>query len=241
MIQQDNFEKIAGLLQFPEGSDVFYHIELIGRKKDNPKLDASQKSFGSYFVTSLEMFNAIKNEIISKCVAKKCRAYINLNPKSRKAVGFALMHKLMTMAETNNFMNLFSTMASAAGTVNGVKDMRTFVIDIDNCNNEYFDAVLEVEEIVRSCRRSDMTDDPVIESLKTVSGFHVITKPFDIADFNKKKYKLEHCTAEAKTNSPTLLFVRIKEKDDEDWERILDSNNDPDGRLCPMHVGSDWD
>lgn len=209
MKHQDNFNTIRDLLSFPDTKDIFFHIELIGRKKDNPDLTESQKSFGSYFVTSLAMFDAIKDEIVRKCVDKKCRAYINLNPKSKKAVGFTLMHKLMTMAENDDFTNLFSLMTSAAGTVNGVKDHRTFIIDIDDCDNTSFAALDEVKSIINDCRRADMTVNPYVGFVKTASGFHMITTPFDVSDFNKKKSVLKHCTAEVKTNSPTLLFVSI--------------------------------
>ncbi len=209
MKHQDNFNTIRSLLSFPDTKDIFFHIELIGRKKDNPELTESQKSYGSYFVTSLAMFDAIKDEIVRKCVDKKCRAYINLNPKSKKAVGFTLMHKLMTMAENDDFTNLFSLMTSAAGTVNGVKGSRTFIIDVDDCDNSVTNAVDEVKDIIDKCKRPDMAVSPYVGFVKTASGFHVITTPFDVSDFNKRKSGLKSCTAEVKTNSPTLLFVSI--------------------------------
>lgn len=52
-------------------------------------------------------------------------------------------------------------------------------------------------------------DDRKQRATLYVQGLPDDTPIVDISDFNKKKAALMHCTAEVKTNSPTLLFVDI--------------------------------
>lgn len=74
----DNFEKIRDMLEFT--NDSVYHIILMKRRKDGHRKSASV--IKSYYVTTLEYFDKIRQEIIDKCNTYDCRAYINLNRKS---------------------------------------------------------------------------------------------------------------------------------------------------------------
>ena len=68
--------------------DIFYNVELIGRKKDNALVDGKVKS---YTIDTICDFDKYKQEIITICDALKVRAYISVNYKSHRQVALNVM------------------------------------------------------------------------------------------------------------------------------------------------------
>lgn len=216
----NNHALIGTLLRFAPDKSLYYHIELIGRKKDGIDLDKSQRHYGDYFVTSEEMYSRIFDELVTRCDLLGCRAYINLNPKSKKRTAIVTMQKLLTMVENDDYSRLFAVLTSAAGSTSGLPEQKTFVVDVDLLpvtdmeNKPHLHERLaraEVDDVIAHCKNAPTTrPERILAQIPTLHGFHLITQPFDISDFNSHKDRLHVCTAEVKTNSPTLLYANVE-------------------------------
>lgn len=196
----DNFEQIKSLLEFTSDDD-YYFVEIIQRKKDFP-FDTdmpSQWCIKSYAVTSTEKFDKLKQQIEMLCDYYHARAYINLNKKSKKKTTVILMKECLSMIENENCNSLFSKLDSAAGQCSGEKSTRTFLLDVDTKDKGI---VNYLEDVIKAC------NGEVKAILPTVNGYHVISSPFNVQDFNKLLDLNEKTKSilEIKHNSPTLLY-----------------------------------
>ena len=89
----NNFEQIKNLLHF-ENEDIFYHLQILKRKKENPEIGRNSYLIKTYYVTSNEYLDKVKDEIINLCDFNKARAYINLNPRSFEKTAFNTLKKI---------------------------------------------------------------------------------------------------------------------------------------------------
>ena len=205
----DNFSLLQSKLIFLSDDD-FYHIEVIGRKKDGSTCN-SQQHYGSWFLTSQKMLQSIQDDVKQLCISRRARAYINLNPKSKKQLTLQLMQKCLDFIKCDSFNGIFSALDSAAGTLNGPRSRKTFIVDVDIDQVRPWsgeDTFAEVASMISECRHGEDWQDPFL--VPTLNGLHVISSPFDVKQFNEKKLALpEWVHAEVKTNSPTLLFVEL--------------------------------
>ena len=76
----DNIKTIKSLLKFREG--IFYYIQVIQRKKENPELDRSDIKRYQCFVTSMKDLDLHLPTVIKTCKDYNARAYISLIPRS---------------------------------------------------------------------------------------------------------------------------------------------------------------
>lgn len=196
-VKVDNFDRIRPMLEFDDAH--YYHIELIVRKKDFPEglCQDDHKVAGSYYVSSMAHFNAIEEEIKTLCRMYNARAYINLNRKSLKQTSIILMHELLKMMENDEYRRLFSKLNSAAGLCKGDKDTRTFLVDVDTADDAAF---LDVLDAVIECGGEQVAVLPTPSG-----GTHVITTPFDVAEFGDITARLKD-VVEIKHNCPTVLY-----------------------------------
>jgi len=200
MKEIDNFNQIKEILDF-SSDDGYYFLELIKRRKDFPA-DADVKDHEvlyKYFISSKEKLEKIETEVKTLCDLLNLRAYINLNRKSKKKTTMLLMKECLSMIENDDYHKLKSRVDSAAGQCNGDKATRTFLIDVDTKNPTTLEIVISSIENV----------DPNVKHfiLPTVNGYHIISTPFNVQEFNKL-VKDENVTI--KHNSPTLLYYKEK-------------------------------
>jgi hypothetical protein len=76
----NNIEIIKSLLKFREG--IFYYVQVIQRKKENPDLPKSDLKRYQCFITSMEDLDIHLPRIIKVCCDYNARAYISLIPRS---------------------------------------------------------------------------------------------------------------------------------------------------------------
>ena len=90
----DNFDMVARMMKYDD-DDLFYFIEIIQRKKDNLNMHFSRSGLDNfhnknyiktYTVANPQELMNVKNEIVSLCEKYNARAYISINPRSRKRV-----------------------------------------------------------------------------------------------------------------------------------------------------------
>ncbi len=195
----DNFKTAAEVMRF-DSPDDFYQVEIIQRKKDlKRKADlvcgSNEHTLYSYIVSSLEMFERLKKEIVALCDLLHARAYINLNRKSKKKTAMILMKEILTMVENDNYNQLGSRLQSSASQCSPTQGAKRFMLDIDSDFQ-----VDEIKKVVESL-------GAVIDGqFKTPHGWHLLTTPFNTVSFWDSTKKL---AVEVKHNSPVLLYYSI--------------------------------
>lgn len=189
----DNFEQIKSYLDF-ESSDVFYYVQIIKRKKENPVLKVNNYMIKSYTIKSIDYLDLKKEEIITLCKLHNARAYINLNKRSFEKCAYHSMKKLTDVILAKSFVSAKKVFDSVASSHSSDKEKK-WLIDVDDMD---FPSPLMMTHIDHNCKPYG---NKIMGVIRTVNGCHLITKPFNIVQFREK-----YPDVEVKKNSPTLLF-----------------------------------
>lgn len=219
----DNFCQISKLLHFENPGDCYW-IQLLRRSNDdpsgfgktNPKYHgkASKRTIASYFITSVNNFESLKEDIVKICDALNCRAYILLDKRNFEKMTKLMLVNISEKIASNCFCSPAKIAFSTAGIENSAKE-KTWIVDIDK---EYVPYVDGIKAAI--CNSSEFSE-PIIAEIKTKNGCHLITKKF-----NKKRFSECWVTyhdnranfgytvgdiplnpPEIKSNSPTILYV----------------------------------
>ena len=189
----DNFEQIKSYLDF-ESSDIFYYVQIIKRRKENPDLKVNNYMIKSYTIKSIDYLDLKKEEIITLCKLHNARAYINLNKRSFEKCAYHSMKKLTDVILAKSFVSAKKVFDSVASSHSSDKEKK-WLIDVDDMD---FPSPLMMAHIEHKCKPYG---DKIVGVIRTVNGCHLITKPFNIVQFREK-----YPDVEVKKNSPTLLF-----------------------------------
>lgn len=199
----DNFELIKPLLTFPS-DDIYYHLQILRRGKDHPELPAANKMIKAYFICSLEGLDAVEEEVKKLTEFFEARAYINLTPKSLYKTALLNMKYLTQRIYEGDVKKIWKAWNTCAGEIKGMESR--FVVDVDDCSSE--DDLDEIEDFIDTLGpritingEKDITPSHIIAEIPTVSGFHIITRPFDVQAF-RNRYK----DIDIHKNNPTLLY-----------------------------------
>lgn len=200
----DNFKLIKSLLNFPN-DDIYYHLQIIRRGKDHPELPAANRVIKPYFICSLESLDYIEDEIKKLCELFGARAYINLTPKSIKKTTMLQLKYLAQRAYEGDFKKIWKSWNTCAGGIKGEEPR--WIVDIDS--KDKFE-ILEVKRFINSLSAKilPMLDtipptnkELVLAEIPTKNGIHLITKPFNLYQFEKVYPKID-----VHKNNPTLLY-----------------------------------
>ena len=164
----NNVEKIAELLKFDESGDIFYFLQVIKRKKDNPDLKGDIKICSKY-VRSLDYFYfLLNNEIIPICELLHARCYISLIPRSIKKLGKLELSIIAERVCTENYARYLDIRDSCALNPKviqwkGIIPKSRYMLDIDR--KQDLDIIL-----------SKLTEKKIIPEtiIETVLGYHII-------------------------------------------------------------------
>lgn len=206
----DNFELIRPLLTFHAPDDSFYLLQIIQRKKEHPEFtNTRQRAIETYYITSLEKLDYLKERIVNICNSEVARAYINLNEKSIKKTVLATMRQYMDRIETDQFHRAyhdFTSCAASSGTIKG--GAKRYVLDLDEAEmppcvqDKSFDGY--VEDVCRAIEGCDPVGSPkIIAKIPTLHGLHVITSPFNVQQMTGTSLLTKD---DIKKNNPTLLY-----------------------------------
>ena len=189
----DNFELIKPLLIFPN-DDIYYHLQILRRGKDHPNLPAANRVIKAYFINQLESIDYLKDEIIGLCDYFGARAYINLAPKSVRMTAALQMKYIAQRMYEGDFKKIWKAWNTCAGEIKGEEPR--WVVDIDEkiMWGEIMDFIDTLEPYSK--------DTKFITNIPTKSGWHLITTPFNIAEF-KKVYP----DIDVHKNNPTILYI----------------------------------
>ena len=188
----DNFEIIKPFLEFPN-DDVYYHLQILRRGKDHPDMSAANRVIKAYFINQLESIDYLKDEIIGLCEYFGARAYINLAPKSVKKTAALQMKYLAQRIYEGDFKKIWKAWNTCAGEIKGIESR--WVVDIDD--KIIWSGIMDFIDTLEPYSK----DTKFITNIPTKSGWHLITTPFNIAEF-KKVYP----DIDVHKNNPTLLY-----------------------------------
>ena len=211
----DNFDIIKPLLKFNDHQD-FYFLQILLRKKDGNEVpagsDNQRRLVRDYHITSPEMLDEIKEDVIQRCNETNARAYLRLNKRNYKTIAMAYAQETLEKARKGEqFGNTYNEINSVIGRFpEGHKEDKTWLVDIDD-NGPDSGVVSAVKSIIARCEPKDDDDNKkVISVIPTRSGTHLITKPFNLQKFNQlKKEELSGVESEIAVlyDNPTILYA----------------------------------
>ena len=191
----DNFNLIKTLLEFPN-DDIYYHLQIIRRGKDNPDMSGANRVIKSYFICSLESLDKNEQEIKDLCKLFNARAYINPTQKSLRKTTLLQIKYLSERAYMGDFKKIWKSWNSCAGEVKGEKPR--WIVDCDDVTD-----VEMINTIDYFITTLDPVGDKTIAIVPTKYGYHLITTPFNVQKF--KDTYIGKCI-DVHKNNPTLLY-----------------------------------
>lgn len=225
----NNFDQIGKLLKFPkDNEDIFYHLQIIRRGKDHPELAAANRTIMTYYLTRETSLDYYRDEIIKLCEIFGARAYINLNPKSMYQVALNTISQMATRIAMKDLNKIYKTWNSVTGALKPPRNLAKWIIDVDNpseldknVEEEMVDIWLQtlkkhhhnlnfiqlengmpVNEITKEDVAAHI-DQFIHAKIPTKHGYHLITSPFDLQEFQKRfDNKID-----VHKNNPTILYI----------------------------------
>jgi uncharacterized protein YsxB (DUF464 family) len=192
----NNLELVKPLLNFENEGD-FYMLYIFKRKKDQPEGERdnhqSVRTIRSYCIKSIEQLEKKYDEIIMMCEMFKARAYIHVQKQNHKDVSLNMMVALAQRIQDGNHeqQNLFDSVVGQLKTLE-----KRWIVDIDTTD---YHAVTEISQFINYLR----PEGPKVEMvIPTKNGYHLITKRFDVMEFNK-----QYPDIDIQKKNPTLLYL----------------------------------
>ena len=198
----DNIEQIKRLLNFTDEGD-FYMLYVLKRKKDQPEGEKdnhqSVRTIKSYCVNSVEYLEKRYDEIKQLCEMFKARAYIHVQKQNHKDVSLNMMVALAQRIQDGNHkqQGLFDSVVGQLKT-----HEKRWIVDIDTKSLSVRNRIINIIENIKPIG----VDSKIEEIIQTKNGVHLITKKFDILEFNKKMEVGNKTMPDIQKKNPTLLY-----------------------------------
>lgn len=197
----NNFEIIKSFLDF-SNPDTYYFLQLLQRRKDNPDLNKDMHIIDDIFIYNMEQYERMESEIIATCKLHNARAYFRLNKRSLKKSAMQLLKKVTTMIIDENYKSVKNAYSSVSGEFSSDEDKK-WIVDIDDVN---LDGGFGYNHESMLCTLRNLQietgREPMLTVIKTKSGAHIITRPFNVNEF-KKLYP----NIDIHKDNPTILYV----------------------------------
>lgn len=191
----NNLNIIKPLLNFTDEGD-FYMLYILKRKKDQPKDERdnhqSSRTIKTYCIDSLDYLESKYEEIIQLSELFKARVYIHIQKQNHKDVALDMMMLLAERIKNgqHNQNNLFESV------VGKVKRMENrWIVDIDDKDEK------ELAKTIAILDETRPEGNKVEAVIPTKSGYHLITKRFDVDMFRKSYPQVD-----IQKKNPTLLY-----------------------------------
>jgi hypothetical protein len=200
----DNINTIKRLLNFENEGD-FYMLYVFKRKKDQPEGERdnhqSVRTIKTYCVDSVEYLEKRYDEIKQLCEMFKARAYIHVQKQNHKDVSLNMMVALAQRIQDGNLkqQHLFDSVVGQLKT-----HEKRWIIDIDDVSMDSFahaEYYTSMREYINELQE-EAGKDKSMTFVKTKSGFHIITQPF-----NTMKFKERYPDVDVQKKNPTLLYL----------------------------------
>jgi hypothetical protein len=200
----DNINTIKRLLNFENEGD-FYMLYVFKRKKDQPEGERdnhqSVRTIKTYCVDSIEYLEKRYDEIKQLCEMFKARAYIHVQKQNHKDVSLNMMVALAQRIQDGNLkqQHLFDSVVGQLKT-----HEKRWIIDIDDVSMDSFahaEYYTSMREYINELQE-DAGKDKSMTFIKTKSGFHIITQPFNVM-----KFKERYPDVDIQKKNPSLLYL----------------------------------
>ena len=191
----NTLELIKPLLNFDNEGD-FYMLYVFKRKKDQTTDKANHQSvrtIKTYCVNSIEYLEKRYDEIIQLCEMFKARAYIHIQKQNHKDVALEMIPQIVKRIQSGqiNQQHVFDSVVGQLKTYE-----KRWIVDIDVKDRGFVD---EVWQYINSIRPEG---SKIEVAIPTKSGYHLITKRFDVMEFQKRYPDID-----IQRKNPTLLFL----------------------------------
>ncbi len=200
----DNIKIIKTLLNFEKEGD-FYMLYVFKRKKDQPEGERdnhqSVRTIKTYCVDSVEYLDKRYGEIKQLCEMFNARAYIHVQKQNHSDVSLDMMVSLAERIK-NGVKNQKGLFDSVVGQIK--TNEKRWVIDIDNVSIDGFSHdkyYISMREYINELQL-EAGKEQGMTFIKTKSGFHIITQPFNVMRF-KEKYP----DVDIQKKNPTVLYI----------------------------------
>ena len=180
----NNSEKIKKYLSF--GTDDFYMIQIIKRRKDNPGMPRGEAIIRTFYVESLEQYEMLVPTLIGVCDYENARAYIRLNRRNYKKIGLQVVKRVVDYIASDNNRAIKNVFDSVAGEFSSETDKK-WLIDVDDLDNTNVGNVFKLHSICGVLKELQIQTnrEPLTDMLLTKSGVHIITRPFNAKTFKE--------------------------------------------------------
>jgi len=206
-LYKEYINKIDGLPDNNEKGnlDKYYVIELMRRGKDNPDMPAANYHFKNYYIYSWRDLDKYETEIKNVCDLLKLRAYASVNYKLMSQVSLDTLAESARRIAAHDFKKFYNIFESCSGKFVEHKN-NIWIVDIDK---EDLDMVDIIKDFINDCE--PLKIEKIIFEMPTKSGRHIITRGFNLQDFNGK---CVNClglkkTIDVKKNHLTLLYENL--------------------------------
>ncbi len=176
----DVFEQIKPLLSF-NTKDDFYFLQVFQRRKDMQ--NGAKKNtiiIKDYFIYSMEYFEKKYPEIKALCEFYGARAGLRLNKRSFQKCTFRTLMNITAQIMQEDFSSTKQAFSKAAGQCHN-DPVKKWIVDIDVKDQTLVNVISDF--INNECR--PLGEKKTIMQLETKNGIHLVTTPFDKAQFKK--------------------------------------------------------
>ena len=177
----NNLNVIKPLLNFEEVGD-FYMLYVFKRKKDQPEGERdnhqSVRTIKTYCIESIDHLDRRWDEIVQMCEMFKARAYIHVQKQNHFDVSLSMMVALAERIQNGNH-NQKGLFDSVVGQIKTQE--KRWIVDVDSTSQHIQNMISNIIEMVKPNDGSK-----IITKIPTKNGIHLITKRFDVMEFNKQ-------------------------------------------------------
>lgn len=198
----DNINLIKPLLNFEKEGD-FYMLYVLKRKKDQPEDEKdnhqSVRTIKTYTIESIEYLDKRYQEIKQLCEVFNARAYIHVQKQNHYDVSLEMMIELAQRIK-NGVIKQQGLFDSVVGQIKTQE--KRWVVDIDTKEET------KVENIIKILNRVHPQDigEKIETIIPTKNGYHLITKKFNVMEFQHVVSVLG-IVPDIQKKNPTLLFL----------------------------------
>jgi len=191
----NNINLIKPLLNFTNEGD-FYMLYIFKRKKDQLEGERdnhqSVRTIKTYCVDSIEYLEKRYDEIIQLCEVFKARAYIHIQKQNHKDVAMNMITEIVTRIQSGQIkqQHVFDSVVGQLKT-----NEKRWIVDVDNVD------LYELKPIMGFIDSLRPEGEKVEAIISTKNGYHLITKRFDVKEFEK-----QYPNIDIQKKNPTLLY-----------------------------------
>lgn len=193
----NNIDILRPLLDFPT-NDVFYFMQLIQRKKEHPELGSNNRIIKTYYINNMKYLEQNMNEIIHMCDYYNARAMINLNKRSYEKIAMHTLQKITDKLINKDYVTMSRAYDSACGKYPS-DSHKKWIIDVDDPN-------MDSNKLSNLLYSLDPIGNKIYLKVPTKNGYHLITSPFNAAQYNKLPIWEQFEIPNIHKNNPTILY-----------------------------------